>query len=256
MSTVIAVGVVSFLASFVNGILGAGGAILFIPLALYGLPLLGVRLTAHPVTALSLVQGICAFLAGGVQYARRGQVDFRQLWLSGPPLGAGGLAGGILSAAAPAWLLVLLFATVTTVAAALLLVPPPSTRPGGRGRQVGAALVLAGIGGLGGAIGVGAGVLVIPVLLYVLGTPPRIANGTGLMLPAFISGPAFAGKALTGQMPWELVPAVAAMALAGAFLGSRVTVAIPARALRLGLAALAGALAVTVWAQLLVARGG
>jgi uncharacterized membrane protein YfcA len=46
-----------------------------------------------------------------------------------------------------------------------------------------------GIGTIGGA-----GVLVIPVLLHLLGTPQRTASGTGLVLPAFISGPAFVGK--------------------------------------------------------------
>lgn len=64
-------------ASLTNGVLGAGGAILFVPLALYVLPALG-------------------------------QVAYEQVWLSGLPLGVGALAGGLLSAAAPGPLLVLL----------------------------------------------------------------------------------------------------------------------------------------------------
>jgi uncharacterized membrane protein YfcA len=244
-------GLLTFLASFTNGVLGAGGAILFVPLALYVLPLFGTRLEPHLITALSLAQGVCAFLAGGFAYGRRGQVAYEQLWLSGPSLGAGALAGGLLSAAAPGWLLVELFALVLTAATVLLLIPPGKTRPRGRLAQVATAAIFLGIGAIGGAVGVGAGVLVIPVLLYVLGTPQRVASGTGLVLPVFISGPAFVGKALTGQVPWTLVPVVVVTALVGVTVGSRAHLAISQTAVRLGLAGLTGALTLTVWVRLL-----
>jgi uncharacterized membrane protein YfcA len=241
------IGLVTLLASFTNGVLGAGGAILFVPLALYALPPLGTRLDPHEVTALSLAQGVCAFLAGGLAYGRRGQVAFKQLWMSGPALGAGALAGGLLSAAAPGWLLVRLFALVVTTAAVLLLIPPGEARPRGPGAQVVTAAMFLGVGAIGGAVGVGAGVLVIPVLMYVLGTPQRVAAGTGLVLPVFISGPAFVGKALSGQVPWLLVPVVVVTAVVGVTVGSRAHLALPQTALRLALAGLTGALAVTVW---------
>jgi uncharacterized membrane protein YfcA len=244
-------GLVTLLASFTNGLLGAGGAILFVPLALYVLPALGTRLEPHLVTALSLVQGVCAFLAGIVSYGRRGQVAYRQLWLSGPTLGAGALAGGVLSVAVPARALVLLFALVVTAAAVLLVLPLGETRPRGPAARVVTAGVFLGVGAVGGAVGVGAGVLVIPVLLYVLGTPQRVAIGTGLVLPVFISGPAFVGKAVSGQVPWALVPVVVIAALVGVTLGSRVHLLISQTALRLGLAGLTGALAFTVWVRLL-----
>jgi uncharacterized membrane protein YfcA len=244
-------GLITLLASFTNGVLGAGGAIMFVPLGLYVLPALGTRLDAHSVTALSLAQGLGAFLAGGVAYGRRGQVAYRQVWLSGVPLGAGALAGGVLAAAAPGRLLVLLFAVVVTAATALLLAPPGEHRARGRCAQVVAAGLFLGVGAVGGAVGVGAGVLVIPVLLHVLGTPPRTASGTGLVLPAFISGPAFVGKAVSGQVPWALVPAVAIAAMASVTVGALVQRAIAPTALRLALAVLTGALALTVWVRLL-----
>jgi len=95
-------------------------------------------------------------------------------------------------------------------------------------------------------------VLVIPVLLYVLGTPQRVASGIGLVLPAFISAPAFVGKAVSGQVPWMLVPVVAVAALVGVAAGSRVHVAIPQATVRLGLAGLTGLLAFAMWARLLI----
>jgi uncharacterized membrane protein YfcA len=242
---------ITLAASLANGVLGAGGAILFVPLALYVLPVLGTRLDTHQVTALSLVQGLCAFAAGGIAYGRRGQVAYEQIWFSGIPLGVGALCGGLLSAAAPGPLLVLLIALVVTAATVVLLVPPREGRPHGRTAQAAAAALFLGIGAVGGAVGVGAGVLVIPVLLHLLGTPPRTANGTGLVLAAFISGPAFAGKAVSGQVPWSLVPVVVVAALAGVTVGSVAQRALAPSALRLGLAVLTGALALTVWARLL-----
>jgi uncharacterized protein len=245
------VALISLAASLTNGALGAGGAILFVPLALYVLPALGTRLDTHQITALSLVQGLCAFVAGGIAYGRQGQVAYEQIWFGGIPLGAGALCGGLLSAAAPGPLLVLLFALVVTAATVVLLVPPRERRPRGRWAQAVAAALLLAIGAIGGAVGVGAGVLVIPVLLHLLGTPQRTANGTGLVLPAFISGPAFVGKAVSGQVPWALVPAVVVAALAGVTVGSLVQRALAPAALRIGLAVLSGALALTVWARLL-----
>lgn len=245
-------GLVTLAASFANGALGAGGAILFVPLALYVLPAMGTRLDPHQVTALSLVQGLCAFTAGGITYGRRGQVAYQQIWLSGIPLAAGGLAGGLLSAVAPGSLLVLLFALVVTAATVLLLVPPREGRRRGRGAQLAAASLLLGIGGIGGAVGVGAGVLVIPVLLHVLGLPQRTAAGTGLVLPACISGPAFLGKAVSGQVPWGLVPAVVVAALAGVTVGSLAQRALAPPVLRTGLAVLTGVLAFAMWARLLL----
>jgi uncharacterized membrane protein YfcA len=245
-------GAITLLSSFTNGILGAGGAILFLPLALYVLPPLGTKLEPHLITALSLTQGVCAFAAGGVAYARRGQVSFRQLWLSGPAIGVGAMAGGVVSAAAPGWLLVLLFAIVATTAAILLLIPPTETKPRGHRAQVLATAIFVGIGGIGGAVGVGAGVLVIPVLLYVLGMPHRLATGTGLTLPILISGPALIGKALSGQVVWSFIPVVAVTAVVGVTLGSRAHLAIPSTTLRYGLSGLTGVLALTVWIRLAV----
>lgn len=245
------VGIASFLSSFTNGVLGAGGQILFVPLALYVLPYLGARLDAHQVTSLSLVQGVVAFLGGGVTYGRRGQVAYGQLWLSAPTLGGGALAGGILSARAPASLLVVLFGLTVTAAALSMLIPPGETQTRGRWVQVAAAAVFFGIGAIGGAVGVGAGVLVIPVLLHLLGASQRVASGTGLVLPVCISAPAFLGKAVSGQVPWTLVPVVAITALVGVVAGSRLHVVIPPAGIRLSLAGLTGILAVTVWVRLL-----
>src|SRR5206468_2320071 len=95
-STLVALGTLSFLAAFANGVLGAGNAIIFIPVALYGLPVVGVRLEAHAVAALSLVHGVCTVATGLPFFARRGHLEYRQLWLGGPALGAGALAGGVL----------------------------------------------------------------------------------------------------------------------------------------------------------------
>jgi uncharacterized membrane protein YfcA len=89
------------------------------------------------------------------------------------------------------------------------------------------------------------------VLIYVLGSSQRVASGTGLVLPAFISGPAFVGKAASGQVPWALVPVVVVTAMAGVLVGSRMHVAISQTRVRFGLAGLTAVLAVVVWSRVL-----
>jgi len=249
-------GVLAFITSFMTGMVGAGGTVLFIPAALYALPLVGAPADVHLVTTLSLVQGLSAVLAGGYFHMRRGHLEYQHLWGSGVALGVGALVGGLLSARIPSWLLILMFALAASAATVVLLIDPASFR--GRASAAAGQLAFAAfvcIGGLGGATGVGAGVLIIPVFLYVLAADTRSAKGTGLVLPAFTTLPALIGKTITGQLEWGMVPAVAALGLAGGALGAGITVALSPVKLRFGLAALTAALAAASWFQLLLVFG-
>jgi uncharacterized membrane protein YfcA len=252
----LALGVLAFITSFMTGMVGAGGTVLFIPAALYVLPLVGAPADVHLVTTLSLVQGLSAVLAGGYFHVRRGHLEYQHLWGSGLALGGGALAGGLLSVWTPSWLLMLMFALVASAAAVVLPIDPASLRfraPAGAGPLAFAMFVC--IGGLGGAAGLGVGVLIIPVLFYVLGADARNATGTGLVLPAFTTLPALIGKTVTGQLQWDMVPAVAVFGLTGGAVGAAITVALSPVTLRYGLAALTAALAAASWFQLLLVFG-
>ncbi|HXM58399.1 MAG TPA: TSUP family transporter, partial [Candidatus Dormibacteraeota bacterium] len=124
--------------------------------------------------------------------------------------------------------------------------------PPGAAARGAAMVILAGGGALGGVVGIGAGALIIPVLIYVLGVPVRTAGGTGLVLAVVLSALALAGKAATGQVAWDLAAAGAGGGLFGAMVGARLSGLAEPALLRRLLAALVGLLAVRVWLDLLL----
>ncbi len=238
--------------TFVTGLIGAGGGILFLPLALYALPLVTRRVPdTHVLTGLSLVQGLFATTAAGFQSRRQGLVAREHLRLNGPVLAAAGLAGAAASVLLPARTLLIVFALVTSASVLLLLLRAPERAEPHRWSRPAAAGLFAGIGLIGGAIGVGANFLTIPVLVWVLGMDLRQATGTGFVLSFFLLAPALAGKALTGQVDPGLGVAVALAALLGASLGAALSPRLPAAGMRLGLAGLVAVLALRVWVDVL-----
>lgn len=243
--------VLGIASSLVNGLFGAGGALVLIPLFLYGLPLIaGRRLETHLVTGLTLVAGVASSLGGSIAHRRAGNLELGSLWRHGPVLGFGALGGAVVSAWIPGRALLVLFGVIT-VAAVALLVFQPREAPGRRPRPLLADLFFAAIGALGGALGVGAGFLIIPVLTHLLLVPSRAAQAMGLAVVGFAVLPALIGKALTGQVPWPLVPFVFGAAIAGSLVGAVISARLPAAALRFGLVGIVFATGVRVWADLL-----
>ena len=245
----LAAGALAALASFVAGVLGAGGDILFVPLLLYALPAItGSALPVHSVTALSLVGSLASTGGGGLKYWRDGRLDEAVMSAGWKPLAAGALVGGVLSRVVPSTALLAVFAVLTTAAVVLLLVPTKeATAPERVPRDGVATALLVGVGLICGAVGVGGGFLIITVLLHRLHLPVALASATGLALTSFTAAPALAGKVLTGQLTWGPVPFIVGGAVAGVWLGARAGAGIPARVLRFALATLVMVLSVRVW---------
>jgi len=101
----------------------------------------------------------------------------------------------------------------------------------------------------GVAIGVlGAGNFVfVPLLIYVLKMPTRIAIGSTLFIAIMNTATGFLGKLVTGQiLLWETA-VVAFGAANGALLGEKIHGRLSTRNLRSIYAALVGLIAVRVW---------
>jgi uncharacterized membrane protein YfcA len=250
MTPELVLGLIALVTSFVTGTVGAGGAILFIPLAIYVGPVLnGAALEAHVITGSSTVQSVAAISSAAFHYAHRGAVDRATLVLVGPALAMGALAGSITSAVVPTDFLFLLYGAVALVAAATLVQRIPGTRavvP--LALLVGLAVL---VGAIGGALGVGAGFLIIPLLAYVGGLDERRAFGTGLVAPLFLVLPALLGKAISGQLLWSTVPFVAVAAVVGGTLGGRLHAYVPTRVARLALAVITVLAAISVLSEII-----
>jgi len=91
-------------------------------------------------------------------------------------------------------------------------------------------LLLIGIasGVLGGMVGIGGGIIIMPALIYFLGFSQLQAQGTSLaliLLPVGILGVIQYYK--QGYVEWNVVLVLAAGFIAGGYLGSRISLSLP-----------------------------
>ena len=83
-----------------------------------------------------------------------------------------------------------------------------------------------------GLLGVGGGIILVPVLAGVLLMGQHQAHATSLAVVFFIGLPAAVTYALFGHMDWTLVLELAAGSLVGVVLGAKLMMRLPARELR------------------------
>jgi uncharacterized membrane protein YfcA len=232
-----AIGLLSGLAS---GLLGIGGGIVLAPLLLYLAPALGhASIGMKAVSGLTMVQSCAASLAAARVHHRFRFVHRRLVAVVAVPLASASFAGAFASRFVDARALLALFAGMALIAAALMCVPKPQadveapleTVSFRAPLAVGLALVL---GSLGGLVGQSGSFLLIPVLIYVLHIPTRIALGSslGIVLCAAVSGTV--GKVLAGQVDVRLVLPLVPGALLGAHFGGHWSRRVPMQNLRYG----------------------
>lgn len=232
------------------GLVGAGGAILSVPI-------FGVLL-GHPprdaVVEALLVTGTIA-VVGAARAAMRRGVDWPRVALFGVPGMAGAAIGGwgaqwlsgpaqmgvfALVAAVAAWRMA--FGTQPGGAQQSAAAPhsagapaaPPQHPARAAAEAIGAGL---GIGVLTGVIGVGGGFLLVPALVILLRVPMKLATGTSLAIIALNCALGFASRMMSPeaqqiQIDWQAVVLVSACGAAGALGGSHLGGKLPQHTLR------------------------
>ena len=91
-------------------------------------------------------------------------------------------------------------------------------------------IIMVGVaaGMLGGLVGVGGGIIIVPALVYVLGMDQKTAQGTSLgliMLPVGIFGVMQYYK--QGHVDFRVVAVLAVGFLAGSYFGSKIALSLP-----------------------------
>lgn len=184
--TIVALILLGLVAGFLSGLFGVGGGVIVVPMLL----LLGLdqRLAAGSSVAAILPSSI----VGAIGYGISGHID----WIAGLLLAVGIVAGAqlgtFLLARIPRDVLFWIFVgflAVTVVSLWLVVPERGATIP--LNFWLGAALVLTGLitGILSGLMGVGGGIVVVPVLIVLFGASDLVAKGTSLlmMVPGSIS---------------------------------------------------------------------
>lgn len=180
--------VIGLVSGFMSGLFGVGGGTVIVPLLVL-LVAFGQKLASGTSGASIVVTAA----VGVISYAVNGQVD----WLAAALLAVGGVVGAPIGAqllhriseAALRWIFV---GFLVVVMISLFFIIPDRGVGVPMNIWIGIALVGVGVvtGVLSGLIGVGGGIIVVPVLILLFGTSDLIAKGTSLlmMIPTTLSG--------------------------------------------------------------------
>lgn len=180
--------VIGLLAGLLSGLFGVGGGTVIVPLLV-----LLLHFDQRLAAGTSLAAIVPTAAVGVISYAASGSVA----WIPAIILAAGAVGGAQIGT----WLLPRIsqtalrwgfFGFLVVVITSLFLVIPSRDAAFALSWWSGLALIGVGIGAgiLAGLIGVGGGVIVVPVLMLAFGTSDLVAKGTSLlmMIPTAVSG--------------------------------------------------------------------
>lgn len=183
----------------VLGFVGAGGAMLSVPILMYVF-----GFDPKPATTAALAVVFLAALSGLIPKARNKQILYRDafvIWAIGSiaNLGFSSIVNQI-----PDSLITTGFAGILLIAGASMLRPPKLDE---HNRAPLPFLIVMSliIGSMTGLFGIGGGFLAIPVLVLYFGTPQIVAAGTSLLIIASNSLTAFIGhRSQWGDVQWHI----------------------------------------------------
>lgn len=202
------------------------------------------KISFYEITVLNLFIVLTSALVSGLVHHRAGNVDQSFLKRFVPVTVIGAFAGGKMAQYVPEWGLRVLFAAVAVMALVLALMPAQSrlaamlrTMMGlprdGRGFDGGSAVspVMAFIliAFTSGLVGVGGGLLLIPLLVKVVRFHALRAVGSMMFIGLSSTTGALVGRIGTPLPPWQAIVAVVIGAGVGAFAGASATTRLPPR---------------------------
>ena len=230
------------------GMIGGGGSILTVPILVYLF-----NIDPSLATAYSLfIVGLTA-LFGGINYYRKGEVDLKTGFIFATPSFVGVylvrsfvipnlpqelFTLGSMIITKPL-LIMLVFAVLMVVASISMIRTKKSESkktefsPMMKYLMIGLEGLV--VGGVTGFVGAGGGFLIIPALVILVGLPMKIAVGTSLFIIAAKSLLGFIGDVQHQPfIDWTLLFQIAVIAIAGLFIGVKVSDKISEKVLKKG----------------------
>jgi uncharacterized membrane protein YfcA len=237
-----------FFALFVGitlGVFGSGGSILAVPILVYVFGIASDLATGYSL----FIVGITSFV-GGIQKINERLVDFKKVFLFGiPTVLTVFVTRKFLVPAIPdvisffdfkikKTLLILVVFSIFMIFAAIKMLKPAREVNNDKIFKIDyIKIVILGIfvGLIAGFVGAGGGFLIVPILIYYLNTPMKMAIGTSLVIIATQSTIGFLGDFFVNQnrYDWQLLFTFTLCSLLGIAIGNFVVKKIKVEKLKL-----------------------
>ena len=209
-----------FAASFILTMVGLGGGLIFSPLfILLDFPV------STAVSASLFLNGIAA-ISAAITYFRKKMVDVKigiPLILSSSlfaPLGA------YVTSKVNLRIFTAILAVVVFLAAIRMIfsgkIETAAVSIGSTRRILGSGLIGMIIGFVAGLLGIGGGVFIVPMLIYILKVPTKTAAATSIFIVVFSSFSGFLAHISIASPDWKFILSAAVFSIAGGQLGSRI----------------------------------
>lgn len=241
--------VIGLVGGVLSGLVGVGGGIIFVP----GLIFAGGWQIQEAVAA-SLVIIVFSALSGTIRNAgSEDPVDWKMAGLLSLTVAPSSLIGVYISKISPEMVVQICFAVL------LLALAYPTARGGGSavattGKKLPLPVVLlagVGVGTLSGLLGIGGGVMLVPLLVlgFGLDVKPAVSTSLAVVLATALVGAA--GYLLTGFDRVFGLPPLVVGAIVGAWLGVRIRDLLPEDKLRIGFGVFMVVVAIRIGGQAL-----
>lgn len=211
---------VIFLITLLLTMVGLGGGLVFSPLFV----ILGMA--KSEAASASLLLNLVGAASAAYAYSRKKMVDFT---LALPLIVSSGLTaplGAYVNRQIDITFFLSVMSLVLVLAGVRMLVLPSikeDVADISSLRRIGGSFGIGGcIGFLGGLLGIGGGVFVVPFLIFILRVPARMAAASSTFIVCFSSLTGFLGYASTGQINWGFVLPAAVASLIGGLVGARI----------------------------------
>jgi uncharacterized membrane protein YfcA len=209
-----------FAASFVLTMVGLGGGLIFSPLFIL------LQFPIHTAVSASLFLNGIAAISAAITYFRKKMVDVK----IGLPLIISSSLFAPLGAYATSRVNLQLFTAILAVVILLAAVRMIfSKKVESEGKKIATAYKIMGgavigmvIGFVAGLLGIGGGVFIVPLLIYVLGVPTKTAAATSIFIVVFSSFSGFIAHVSIAVPDWRFILMAALFSFTGGQLGSRI----------------------------------
>lgn len=238
--------ILMFAVAVVFSILGQGGGVLYTPIQVWS----GVDFHVAATTSLFLIMVMS--LSASIVFRKAHKIDWPLVLVLESSTAVGGFVGGLWSSQFSGKALSVLFAALIAVAAYFMIRTFDLDRArekqrrslfswqrqlGGQTYWVNLAVALPvsfAAGLVSGMVGVGGGILKVPLMVLLFGIPMDIAVGSSALMVGITAAGGFAGHVASGHWDWRASLVLAVAVFAGGQIGSRLSLEIDKKKLKKG----------------------